>query len=412
MLGRLLDNVQAYSTAGGKVWLSIRFIFRILVLGKAVESAWEDEQLAFVCNTRQPCCQNMCYDKLFPISHVRLWVLQTILVSMPTLLYLSHLFFILQIEKKFNKQEEMLGNMRSRGANVDVHFKTVKMKWTASCLDPNYGLCEDLQPILCEDPNYCLCEDPQHFSTLCEDIQPIFIADPHSCFIPCEYSSTNILDRLWCILVQPLFTQKSNCLPNRRSLVEPNQPLLRTSFWLPDEFGKTIPVQDQRWIANTLFHSGKLWTDLKLWYEPPVPALIYHQTPTPDRFFTHRLMVWMPYHLWKVRLSCPACGKNLTGYGVHRRARKVLDIDRYACDIRVITILRSVLTLLIDKEPPEPIDIPTRHWLLSVYGRDILSRIGHIKASITSIFCNILKMDSTKQITKKLAGHGRGQHSG
>ncbi|KAK2915660.1 hypothetical protein Q8A67_000034 [Cirrhinus molitorella] len=132
MLGRLLDNVQAYSTAGGKVWLSIRFIFRILVLGKAVESAWEDEQLAFVCNTTQPCCQNMCYDKLFPISHVRLWVLQTILVSMPTLLYLSHLFFILQIEKKFNKQEEMLGNMRSRGANVDVHFKTVKMKWTAS----------------------------------------------------------------------------------------------------------------------------------------------------------------------------------------------------------------------------------------------------------------------------------------
>lgn len=101
------------------------------------------------------------------------------------------------------------------------------------------------------------------------------------------------------------------------------------SFWLPGEMSKTIPVQDQRWIANTLFHSGKLRPDLKLWYEPPVPALIYHQTPTPDRFFTHRLMVWMPYHLWKVRVSCPDCGKNLTGYGVHKRARKVLDIDRY-----------------------------------------------------------------------------------
>ncbi|MEQ2230524.1 hypothetical protein ILYODFUR_030245 [Ilyodon furcidens] len=40
---------------------------------------------------------------------------------------------------------------------------------------------------------------------------------------------------------------------------------------------KTIPVQDQRWMGNTLFHAGKVRPDLKLWYEPPVPALIYHQ---------------------------------------------------------------------------------------------------------------------------------------
>lgn len=111
--------------------------------------------------------------------------------------------------------------------------------------------------------------------------------------------------------------------------VQPAPAGASASFWLPGEMSKTIPVQDQRWIANTLFHSGKLRPDLKLWYEPPVPALIYHQTPTPDRFFTHRLMVWMPYHLWKVRVSCPACGKNLTGYGVHKKAWKVLDIDRY-----------------------------------------------------------------------------------
>ncbi|XP_056274303.1 uncharacterized protein LOC130196308 [Pseudoliparis swirei] len=101
------------------------------------------------------------------------------------------------------------------------------------------------------------------------------------------------------------------------------------SFWLPSEMRKTLPVQDQRWIANTLFPSGKLRTDLKLWYEPPGPALIYHQTPTPDRFFTHPLMVWIPDRLWKVTVFCPDCGKQLTGSGVHKRSRKVLDIDRY-----------------------------------------------------------------------------------
>ncbi|XP_047233782.1 uncharacterized protein LOC124875588 isoform X3 [Girardinichthys multiradiatus] len=86
--------------------------------------------------------------------------------------------------------------------------------------------------------------------------------------------------------------------------------------WLPSEMRKTIPVQDQRWMGNTLFHAGKVRPDFKLWYEPPVPALIYHQVPTPDRFFTHRLLVWMPYHQWKVRVFCRACGKHLTGAGV------------------------------------------------------------------------------------------------
>ena len=78
-------------------------------------------------------------------------------------------------------------------------------------------------------------------------------------------------------------------------------------FWLPVEMRKTIPQQDQRWIASTLWRNQRLRPDVQLWYEPPVPALIYNQVPSPDRFFMHRLLVWMPYHLWKVRLSCPKC---------------------------------------------------------------------------------------------------------
>lgn len=95
--------------------------------------------------------------------------------------------------------------------------------------------------------------------------------------------------------------------------------------WLPG----TIPPQDQKWISSALWKNQRLRTDLKLWYDPPEPALIYHQAPAPDRFFTHRLLLWMPYHLWKVRLSYPVCGKQLTGYGAHKRACQVLDVDRY-----------------------------------------------------------------------------------
>lgn len=50
----------------GKIWLTILFIFRLLVLGVAAEDVWDDEQLAFACNTKQPGCNNICYDDAFP----------------------------------------------------------------------------------------------------------------------------------------------------------------------------------------------------------------------------------------------------------------------------------------------------------------------------------------------------------
>ncbi|ROL44113.1 hypothetical protein DPX16_8897 [Anabarilius grahami] len=114
----------------------------------------------------------------------------------------------------------------------------------------------------------------------------------------------------------------------------------------------------------------------------------------------------MPYHLWKFRLFCPACGKQLAGYGIHKRARKVLDIDRYACDIRVVRMLRERtlgnsptrlvkqlrenhgLLPVVCQKPPEPIDVPTSKWLLSVYGRDIISHIDHIKAALEQALAN------------------------
>lgn len=60
---------------------------------------------------------------------------------------------------------------------------------------------------------------------------------------------------------------------------------------------------------------------------------------------------------------------------------------------------RPSLFPVVCQEPPEPADIPTDRWLLSVYGRDILSRIEHIKASITSTLGTVLKLDSTKKVS-------------
>ncbi|XP_064183907.1 gap junction alpha-3 protein-like [Anguilla rostrata] len=111
-LGRLLENAQEHSTVIGKVWLTVLFIFRILILGAAAEDVWGDEQSDFTCNTQQPGCENVCYDEAFPISHIRFWVLQIIFVSTPTLIYLGHVLHIVRMEEKRKEKEEELRKIR------------------------------------------------------------------------------------------------------------------------------------------------------------------------------------------------------------------------------------------------------------------------------------------------------------
>ncbi|XP_067112714.1 gap junction protein, alpha 2 [Osmerus mordax] len=106
LLGKLLESAQEHSTVVGKVWLTVLFIFRILVLGTAAEKVWGDEQSGFTCDTKQPGCQNVCYDKTFPISHIRFWVLQIIFVSTPTLIYLGHILHLVRMEEKHKQKEQ------------------------------------------------------------------------------------------------------------------------------------------------------------------------------------------------------------------------------------------------------------------------------------------------------------------
>ncbi|XP_074506424.1 uncharacterized protein LOC141776613 [Sebastes fasciatus] len=54
--------------------------------------------------------------------------------------------------------------------------------------------------------------------------------------------------------------------------------------------------------------------------------------------------------------------------------------------------------------PPQMPPLPSPIWLLTVYSYDVLTRLDEYKARITSTFGSILKMDSTKKVTKKLAG--------
>ncbi|XP_069094035.1 gap junction gamma-1 protein [Pleurodeles waltl] len=115
-LTRLLEEIHNHSTFVGKIWLTILIVFRIVLTVVGGESIYYDEQSKFVCNTQSPGCENVCYDAFAPLSHVRFWVFQIILVTTPSLLYLC--YAIHKIARMAERNEK-----RSKGKNTAVRWK-------------------------------------------------------------------------------------------------------------------------------------------------------------------------------------------------------------------------------------------------------------------------------------------------
>ncbi|KAM9852975.1 gap junction delta-2 protein [Aulostomus maculatus] len=103
ILGRFLSEVQNHSTVIGKIWLTMLLIFRILLVALVGDAVYNDEQSKFTCNTQQPGCNNVCYDTFAPVSHLRFWVFQIVLVSTPSI------FYIVFVLHKIAKDEKLDG---------------------------------------------------------------------------------------------------------------------------------------------------------------------------------------------------------------------------------------------------------------------------------------------------------------
>ncbi|XP_060057982.1 gap junction alpha-5 protein [Erinaceus europaeus] len=137
-LGEFLEEVHKHSTVIGKVWLTVLFIFRMLVLGTAAESSWGDEQADFKCDTIQPGCENVCYDQAFPISHIRFWVLQIIFVSTPSLLYMGHAMHTVRMQEKRRLREAERAR-EAQGAGYQYPAVTTAEKAELSCWEEVNG---------------------------------------------------------------------------------------------------------------------------------------------------------------------------------------------------------------------------------------------------------------------------------
>ncbi|XP_030047134.1 gap junction gamma-1 protein-like [Microcaecilia unicolor] len=107
-LTRLLEEIHNHSTFVGKIWLTVLIVFRIVLTVVGGESIYYDEQSKFVCNTEQPGCENVCYDAFAPLSHVRFWVFQIILVSAPSVMYLGYAIHKITLMTDHSEKEKQL----------------------------------------------------------------------------------------------------------------------------------------------------------------------------------------------------------------------------------------------------------------------------------------------------------------
>ncbi|KAM8857994.1 gap junction gamma-1 protein-like isoform 3-T4 [Synchiropus picturatus] len=119
-LTRLLEEISNHSTFVGKILYAITVV-RIVLISVGGESIYYDEQSKFVCNTNQPGCENVCYDAFAPLSHIRFWVFQVILITTPTIMYLG--FAMHKIARMDDDDYKPRTRKRmpivSRGANRD-----------------------------------------------------------------------------------------------------------------------------------------------------------------------------------------------------------------------------------------------------------------------------------------------------
>lgn len=141
-LTRLLEEIHNHSTFVGKVWLTVLIVFRIVLTAVGGESIYSDEQSKFTCNTKQPGCDNVCYDSFAPLSHVRFWVFQIIMISTPSIMYLGYAIH------KIARTEDGEEKIRKR------HRRNPRSRWRDGDgmeEEDDDGDCDDMEPMVYSD---------------------------------------------------------------------------------------------------------------------------------------------------------------------------------------------------------------------------------------------------------------------
>ncbi|XP_076822802.1 gap junction beta-2 protein-like isoform X4 [Clavelina lepadiformis] len=112
-LDDFLFRLSKGSTLLGKYWVTFILLFRLVVLSMFGEHVWSDEQREFTCNTKQPGCENVCFNKFAPVSNVRMWGMQMLSVSIPGAFYFVYVLHVVSREKNRQTSSDDVTNSQN-----------------------------------------------------------------------------------------------------------------------------------------------------------------------------------------------------------------------------------------------------------------------------------------------------------
>lgn len=104
----LVDQVRNYSTIWGQLWFVLVFVFRGMVVAVIGSQVYSDDQSGFTCDTKQPGCKQVCFNRFMPIGQLRFWSFQLLFVSAPAIIF----SFFATTQTSHYKKLEKLNNRR------------------------------------------------------------------------------------------------------------------------------------------------------------------------------------------------------------------------------------------------------------------------------------------------------------
>ncbi|KAL1768848.1 gap junction gamma-3 protein [Sigmodon hispidus] len=132
LLRQLLAKESQHSTPVGRFLLPVLVGFRLLLLVSSGPGVFGNDENEFMCHLGEPGCKTICYNVFRPLSPLRFWVFQVILMAVPSAIYvcftLYHVIGYWEESEKEKKEQETRIYKRDRSKDVSG-ARNLRLLW-------------------------------------------------------------------------------------------------------------------------------------------------------------------------------------------------------------------------------------------------------------------------------------------
>uniref|UniRef100_F6S9N4 Gap junction protein n=1 Tax=Ciona intestinalis TaxID=7719 RepID=F6S9N4_CIOIN len=121
-LERWVEKANQHSTLVGKFWITFLIVCRMVIVASVGDRVYNDEQSEFKCNTLQPGCTNVCFNRFSPISHLRFWSFQILFVATPSVMFVVYSAHKSKLKKTSSKKAR-ISNDEDDDKTFAQHFR-------------------------------------------------------------------------------------------------------------------------------------------------------------------------------------------------------------------------------------------------------------------------------------------------